>query len=54
MKIKITQKPFHVSANARVVYRIIQLLLILQFSRAKSAFLSKIHLLIWVLDKKRG
>jgi len=52
MQIKITQKPFHVSANARVVYRIIQLLLILQFSRAKSAFLSKIHLLIWVLDKK--
>jgi len=52
MQIKITQKPFHVSANARVVYRIIQLLLILYFSRGKSAFLSKIHLLIWVLEKK--
>jgi len=52
MKIKITQKPFHISANARVVYRIIQLLLILQFSKGKSAFLSKIHLLIWVLEKK--
>ena len=52
MKIKITQKPFNISSNARVVYRMIQLLLILHFSRGKSAFLSKIHLLIWVLDKK--
>ena len=54
MKIQITHKPFNVSSNARVVYRIIQLLLILHFSRAKSAFLSKIHLLVWVLsDKER-
>ena len=52
MKIKITQKPFNISSNARVVYRIIQLLLILYFSRGKSAFLAKIHLLIWTLDKK--
>jgi predicted transcriptional regulator len=52
MKIQITQKPFSISSNARVVYRIIQLLLILHFSRRKSAFLSKIHLLIWILEKK--
>ena len=53
MKIKITKKPFHISANVRVVYIIIQLLLILYFSRGKSAFLAKIHLLIWVLDKNK-
>lgn len=52
MKIQITQKPFNISSNARVVYRIIQLLLILHFSRAKSSFLSKIHLLVWILGKK--
>jgi len=52
MQIKITQKPFNISSNARIVYRIIQLLLILHFSRGKSAFLSKIHLLVWVLGER--
>ena len=52
MKIQVTQKPFNISSNARVLYKIIQLLLILHFSRSKKATLSKIHLLVWVLEKK--
>ena len=52
MKVQITHKPFNVSSNARVLYKIIQLLLILYFSRGKKASLSKIHLLVWVLEKK--
>ena len=52
MRIQITQKPFNVSSNSRVLYKIIQLLLILYFSRGKKAPLSKIHLLVWVLDSK--
>lgn len=52
MKIQIIQKPFNVSLNARIVYKLIQLLLIIYFSRAKKASLSKIHLLVWVLEKK--
>jgi len=53
MRIQITQKPFNVSSNSRVLYKIIQLLLILYFSRGKKAPLSKIHLLVWVLDSKK-
>lgn len=52
MKIQVTHKPFHVSSNSRILYKIIQLLLILYFSRGKKASLSKIHLLIWVLERK--
>ena len=52
MKVKITHKPFNVSSNARVLYKIIQLLLILYFSRSKKSSLSKIHLLVWILEKK--
>ena len=52
MQIKITQKPFHISANARVLYKLIELLLILYFSRGKKASLLKIHLLIWVLERR--
>lgn len=55
MKWKITQKPFSISTNARIFYRIIQLLLIIHYTGRKSRGnktvpLMKIHLLIWVLQ----
>lgn len=55
MKIKITKKPFSVSTNARIFYRIIQLLLIMHYTgrtNNKTIPLMKAHLLIWVLQNK--
>lgn len=55
MKIKLTKKPFSISTNARIFYRIIQLLLIIYYTggRSKKAVpLMKMHLLIWVLQSK--
>ena len=55
MKIKITKKPFSIGTNARIFYRIIQLVLILHYTGGRSKKtvpLMKIHLLIWVLQSK--
>lgn len=55
MKIKITKKPFSISSNARVFYRIIQLLLIMHYTgrtNNKTIPLMKAHLLLWVLQTK--
>lgn len=55
MEIKITNKPFSISTNARIFYRIIQLLLIMHYtgrSNNKTVPLMKVHLLIWVLQTK--
>lgn len=53
MEIKITKKPFSISTNARIFYRIIQLLLIMHYTgrtNNKTVPLMKAHLLIWALQ----
>ncbi len=55
MEIKITKKPFSISTNARIFYRIIQLLLIMHYTGRtdnKTVSLMKAHLLIWALQTK--
>ncbi|MDO8609891.1 MAG: hypothetical protein Q7R95_05045 [bacterium] len=53
MELIISKKPFSISTNARIFYRIIQLLLIMHYtgrSDKKTVPLMKIHLLIWALQ----
>lgn len=53
MKLKITKKPFNIGTNARLVYRIVQILLIMSYTggrNKKVVPLLKIHLLIWSLQ----
>lgn len=53
MEIIVSKKPFSISTNARIFYRIIQLLLIMHYtgrSNKKTVPLMKIHLLIWALQ----
>jgi hypothetical protein len=55
MEIKITKKPFSISTNARIFYRIIQLLLVMHYTgrtNNKTVPLMKAHLLIWALQTK--
>ena len=53
MELIVSKKPFSISTNARIFYRIIQLLLIMHYtgrSNKKTVPLMKIHLLIWALQ----
>ena len=55
MELIITKKPFSISTNARIFYRIIQLLLIMYYTgrtNNKIVPLMKAHLLIWELQTK--
>jgi len=55
MELIISKKPFSISTNARIFYRIIQLLLIMHYtgrSNNKTIPLMKAHLLIWALQTK--
>jgi hypothetical protein len=53
MEIKIDKKPFSINSNARILYKIIQILLILHLTgrgKNKTTSILKIHLLVWVLQ----
>lgn len=55
MELIISKKPFSISTNARIFYRIIQLLLIMHYTGRTSnkvVPLMKIHLLIWALQSQ--
>lgn len=55
MEISINKKPFSISSNSRILYRIIQILLSMHYTgirTEKSLPLIKIHLLIWLLQSK--
>lgn len=55
MKLIISKKPFSISTNARIFYRIIQLLLIMHYTgrtNNKTVPLMKAHLLVWALQTK--
>lgn len=55
MELIVSKKPFSISTNARIFYRIIQLLLIMHYTgrtNNKTVPLMKAHLLIWVLQNK--
>lgn len=55
MEISINKKPFSISSNSRILYRMIQILLSMYYTgirTEKSLPLIKIHLLIWLLQSK--
>ncbi len=55
MEISINKKPFSISSNSRILYRIIQILLSMHYTgirTEKSLPLIKIHLLVWLLQSK--
>jgi len=53
MELKITKKPFSISTNGRILYRIVLLLLIMYYTgrgQKKAVALLKIHLLVWAMQ----